>query len=143
MKEPAVAAGVVVSEAISFGDTAERVLEVFLVMIVGICLWNYWDWRALPLALFFFFILRPVLTHIFLLGTPTGMTQRWLLGWFGVRGIGSIYYLTYALNHGLKTDAEDLISLVISIIALSILLHGLSTQPILKRYERTIKTHSS
>ncbi len=48
-----------------------------------------------------------------------------MLGWFGVRGIGSIYYLAYALNHGLKTNAEDLISLVISIIALSILIHGL------------------
>ena len=138
MKEPAIAAGVVVSEAISFGDTVERLAEVFLVMIVGICLWNYWDWRAVPLALVFFFIIRPVLTQIFLIKTATGKWQRALLGWFGIRGIGSLYYLAYALNHGLKTNADDLISLVISIIALSILIHGLSAQPILKKYETAI-----
>lgn len=137
MKEPAIAAGVVVSEAISFGDTVERLAEVSLVMIVGICVWNYWDWRAVPLALVFFFVIRPLLTQIFLLKTPTSKMQRWMLGWFGIRGIGSIYYLTYALNHGLKTNAEELMSFVISIIALSIMIHGLSAQPILKRYEKT------
>ncbi len=138
MKEPAIAAGVVVSEAISFGDTVERLAEVFLVMIVGICLWNYWDWRAIPLALVFFFLIRPVLTQIFLIKTPTNNLQRWMLGWFGIRGIGSIYYLAYALNHGLKTNAVELISLVISIIALSILIHGLSAQPILEKYRKVI-----
>ncbi len=136
MKEPAIAAGVVVSEAVSFGDTVERLAEVFLVIIVGICVWNYWDWRAVPLALVFFFVIRPLLTQIFLLGTPINKTQRWMLGWFGIRGIGSIYYLTYALNHGLKSNAEELMSFVISIIALSIMIHGLSAQPILKRYEK-------
>lgn len=139
MKEPAIAAGVVVSEAISFGDTVERLAEVFLVIIVGICIWNYWDWRAVPLALVFFFVIRPVLTQLFLIKTPTGKWQRIMLGWFGIRGIGSIYYLAYALNHGLKSNAKDLISLVISIIALSILIHGLSAQPILKKYETAIK----
>lgn len=138
MEEPAVAAGIVVSEAISFGVTIERLAEFFLVLIVGICIWNYWDWRAVPLALVFFFVIRPVLTQIFLIKTPTGKWQRIMLGWFGIRGIGSIYYLAYALNHGLKTNAKDLISLVISIIALSILLHGLSAQPILKRYEAAL-----
>ncbi len=139
MQEPSIAAGIVVSEAISFGATVERLAEVFLVMIVGICVWNYWDWRAIPLALVFFFVIRPVLTQIFLIKTPTGKWQRIMLGWFGIRGIGSIYYLAYALNHGLQTNAKDLISLVISIIALSILIHGLSAQPILKRYEAAIE----
>jgi NhaP-type Na+/H+ or K+/H+ antiporter len=138
MKEPAIAAGVVVSEAISFGDTVERLAEVFLVMIVGICLWNYWDWRAIPLALVFFFLIRPALTQIFLIKTPTNNLQRWMLGWFGIRGIGSIYYLAYALNHGLRTNEGELISLVISIIALSILIHGLSAQPILEKYRKAI-----
>lgn len=139
MEEPAIAAGVVVSEAISFGDTVERLAEVFLVMIVGICLWNYWDWRAIPLALVFFFLIRPVLTQIFLIKTPTTNIQRWMLGWFGIRGIGSLYYLAYALNHGLTTNAVELISLVISVIALSIFIHGLSAQPILEKYKKSIR----
>ena len=62
--------------------------------------------------------------------------QRGLLGWFGIRGIGSFYYLFYALNHGLLPAlAAQSISLVLSVVALSILLHGLSVQPLLAKYE--------
>ncbi len=138
LQKPAIAAGVVVSEIISFGDTAERILEVLLVVLVGICLALHWDWRAIPLALVFFFIIRPVLTQLFLIKTPTNNMQRWLLGWFGIRGIGSLYYLSYALNHGLETQAEDAVALTISIVAISIVVHGITAQPILERYERNI-----
>ncbi|HYP51402.1 MAG TPA: cation:proton antiporter, partial [Pyrinomonadaceae bacterium] len=142
LQKPAVAAGLVVSEIISFGDTAERILEVLLVVLVGICIASHWDWRAVPLALVFFFIIRPLFAQLFLIKTPTGNVQRWLLGWFGIRGIGSLYYLSYALNHGLTTQAEDAVSLTISIVAISIVLHGVTTQPILSRYEKMIKTES-
>jgi hypothetical protein len=46
IEQPAVAAGVLVAEALSFGDTLERMLEVLLVVIVGVSLANHWDWRA-------------------------------------------------------------------------------------------------
>jgi NhaP-type Na+/H+ or K+/H+ antiporter len=63
--------------------------------------------------------------------------QRRLLGWFGIRGIGSLYYLSYALNHGLAQGAvDDSINLTLSVVAMSIVLHGLTTQPLLDRYER-------
>ena len=138
LKNPSKAAGHVVSEIISFGDTAERLLEMLLVVLVGICLATYWDWRAVPLALAFFFVIRPLATQIFLLGTPTGKVQRLLLGWFGIRGIGSLYYLSYALNHGFSKNAVEAVSLTLSTVALSILIHGISTQPILDLYERII-----
>ncbi|MCU1289600.1 MAG: sodium:proton antiporter [Acidobacteria bacterium] len=140
MKHPSKAAGHVVSEIISFGDTAERLLEVLLVVLVGVCLASYWDWRAIPLALVFFFVIRPLATQIFLWKTPTGIWQRLMLGWFGVRGIGSLYYLSYVLNHNLNKNASDVISLTISVVALSILIHGISTQPILNLYERAISS---
>ena len=33
--------------------------------------------------------------------------QRRLIGWFGIRGIGSLYYLMYAVNHGLDPSMAD------------------------------------
>ena len=138
MKHPAKAAGLVISEIVSFGDTAERLLEVLLVVLVGIGLAIYWDWRAIPLALIFFFIIRPLAAQIFLWKTPTGNFQRLMLGWFGIRGIGSLYYLSYALNHDLNKNITDLVGITFSVVALSILIHGISTQPILDLYERTI-----
>jgi len=63
--------------------------------------------------------------------------QRGLMSWFGIRGIGSIYYLFYALNHGLiGTSSTVAVNLTLSVIALSIVVHGLSTQPMLGWYER-------
>jgi sodium/hydrogen antiporter len=137
LKHPAKAAGVVVSEIISFGNTAERLLEVMLVVLVGICLGTYWDLRAVPLALALFFVIRPLATLIFLAKTPANKLQRLMMAWFGIRGIGSLYYLAYALNHGLSERVPELVGLTLSVVALSILLHGISSQPILDFYERS------
>ncbi|HEY7478882.1 MAG TPA: cation:proton antiporter, partial [Gemmatimonadales bacterium] len=140
LREPAVAAGVLVAETISFGDTAERMLEVLLVVLVGVCLSSHWTSSAIPLALLLFFIIRPLATHALLAGTPTTRAQRHLMGWFGIRGIGSLYYLSYALSHGVTGGtAANLANLTISTVALSILLHGTSARPILARYERTLQ----
>jgi len=137
LKEPAVAAGVLVAETISFGDTVERLLEIMLVVLVGVLLASQWDPRALPLALLLFLVIRPVATRILLADAPTTSAQRWLMGWFGIRGIGSLYYLCYALTHGLTGPAAaDLAGLTISVVALSILIHGISARPLLARYER-------
>jgi NhaP-type Na+/H+ or K+/H+ antiporter len=138
LKQPSKAAGMVVSEIISFGDTAERLLEVMMVVLVGICLAIYWDWRAVPLALALFFVIRPLAALLFLIKTPTGKVQRLMMGWFGIRGIGSLYYLSYALNHGLNDNIADTVGITLSVVALSILIHGLTSQPILDYYERAI-----
>ena len=144
LREPAVAAGVLVAEAISFGDTAERMLEVLLVVLVGVCLASHWDSRAVPLALLLLLVIRPVATRLLLAGSPTTNPQRWLMGWFGIRGIGSLYYLSYALSHGVAGPAAaELAGLTISVVALSILLHGTSARPILARYEAGLRKPSS
>jgi len=140
LKEPAVAAGVLVAETITFGDTTERLLEVLLVVLVGVLLTSHWDPRAVPLALVLFLVVRPLATWLMLAGTPTTKAQRWLMGWFGIRGIGSLYYLSYVLIHGLPgAAAEDLAGLIISVVALSILVHGMSAPPLLARYERGLR----
>ena len=137
LKEPSVAAGVLVAETISFGDTAERLLEVMLVVLVGVLLAPHWDARAVPLALLLFLIIRPIATQLLLLGTPTTGTQRWLIGWFGIRGIGSLYYLSYAITHGLPPSVvADIAGVTISVVALSILIHGITARPLLALLER-------
>ena len=140
LKHPSKAAGMLIVEIISFGDTAERLLEVMLVVLVGICLAIYWDWRAVPLAIALFFVIRPLAALLFLIKTPTGKVQRLMIGWFGIRGIGSLYYLSYALNHGLNDKIDDIVGITLSVVALSILIHGLSSKPILNYYEHSISS---
>jgi len=141
IEQPAVAAGVVISESLSFGSTAERMLELLLVSTVGVALATHWDIRAVPVALVAFVLLRPVAARLVLVGTPTTNAQRWLMGWFGVRGIGSLYYLAYALNEGGGGGAiaQEIVGITLSVVALSIVLHGVTAQPLLCRYERALE----
>jgi sodium/hydrogen antiporter len=139
LAQPAVAAGVLVAETVSFGGTAERLLEVLLVMTVGVALATHWDARAIPIALALFLLIRPLATQVLLIGTPTTGRERWLVGWFGIRGIGSLYYLAYSLGRGLSGPAGTLASdLVISVVAISIVLHGASATPLVTWYERAL-----
>jgi NhaP-type Na+/H+ or K+/H+ antiporter len=72
-----------------------------------------------------------------LMGSDTTMRVRLIIGWFGVRGIGSIYYLMYAINHGLPaTLTRDLIQITAIVIALSIIVHGTSVKPLMDKFWR-------
>jgi sodium/hydrogen antiporter len=86
------------------------------------------------LALFLFLVARPLGTLIGLAGSSTPMRIRGIASWFGVRGIGSMYYLVYAIQHGLPAEhARELVQLTLVTVALSILLHGTSVKPMISR----------
>jgi NhaP-type Na+/H+ or K+/H+ antiporter len=116
-----------------FKEHLERLSEVVLVLLVGGTLFlTSWSWAAVGLALFLFLVARPISVLIGLLGTRTTWRIRGMTGWFGVRGIGSLYYLMYAIQHGLpETLALQLIQLTLIVVTLSILLHGLSVKPLM------------
>lgn len=124
--------------SLAFKEQLERLAEVILVLLVGCTLFvDSWSWRAIGTALFLMLLARPlaVLTTLNLSRTP--LRIRLLSGWFGVRGIGSLYYLMFAIEHGLdEALALELIHLTLIVITLSILLHGASVRPLLQRYAR-------
>ena len=137
LQDTQIAAGVMMNDMLSFGSLVERSMEVFLVTLLGIVLVSHWDWRALAVAALLFGVIRPVSVFAMPWGSLLDRRQRGLMSWFGIRGIGSIYYLFYALNHGLiGTSSAVAVNLTLSVIALSIVVHGLSTQPMLGWYER-------
>lgn len=128
--------GLVSEGSLVFKEHLERLSEVLLVILVGGSLFlNSWSWRAVGLALFVFLAVRPLsvmTTRLFSL-TPAKPTA--LLAWFGIRGIGSLYYLMYAIQQGLpENQALELIHLVLIVVALSILVHGISVTPLLRKF---------
>ncbi|WP_418643640.1 cation:proton antiporter [Stutzerimonas kunmingensis] len=136
--QPRVAAGVLMGDVLAFGGQLERSLEVLLVTMLGVLVSVHWDWRAVPLGLALFLLIRPLSVMLLMPWRYLDRSQCLTAGWFGIRGIGSLYYLSYAVTHGLLPDeAQTIIGLVLSVVALSIVLHGLSTQPLLRRYERS------
>lgn len=137
LEDTQVAAGIMMGDMLAFGSLVERAMEVFLVTLLGVVLVAHWDWRALLIAAALFGVIRPLSVWLIPWGRLLDGRQRSLIGWFGIRGIGSFYYLFYALNHDLSPSVATLCTdLTLSIVALSILVHGISTQPMLARYER-------
>jgi len=121
-----------------FKEHLERLSELVLILLIGGTLFlDSWSWRAVGLALFLFLVARPLSVLVGLLGTRTAWPIRGMVGWFGVRGIGSLYYLMYAIQHGLPEDlALDLIQLTLIAVTLSILVHGTSVKPLMSRFKR-------
>ena len=121
-----------------FKEHLERISELVLIILLGGTLFvNSWSARAVGFAIFVFLVARPLSVYIGLIGASMPLTLRSVTGWFGVRGIGSLYYLMYAIQHGLpESIALELIHVVIITITLSILLHGVSVKPIVKFYEK-------
>lgn len=119
-----------------FKEHLERLSEVVLVLLIGGTLFlDSWSWKAVGLALFLFMVARPVSVLASLAGTRTQWRIRGLTGWFGVRGIGSLYYLMYAIQHGLPEElALELIQLTLIVVTLSILLHGTSVKSLMDRF---------
>ncbi|RIH90396.1 K(+)/H(+) antiporter NhaP [Calidithermus terrae] len=140
IRQPAVASGAVVHEVLTFGQTLERLLATFTIILVGVLASVDWDWRGLVLAGLLFFLIRPLAVWVGLLGTPTTARQRLLMGWFGIRGIGTLYYLGYAIGEGVgRSRAVDVTGLAVTVVAASIVLHGVSSTPLLNWYHRSLE----
>ena len=121
-----------------FKEHLERMSELLLILLVGGSLFlDSWSWRAVSLTLFLFFVARPASVAIGLLGSRTPLRIRSMVGWFGVRGIGSLYYLMYAIQHGLPENvALELIQMTLIVVTTSILIHGASVKPLMNRFWR-------
>lgn len=119
-----------------FKEHLERLSEVVLILLIGGTLFlDSWNLKAVLLALFLFVVARPVSVLISLIGIRSSWRIKAMTGWFGVRGIGSLYYLMYAIQHGLpEALALELIQLTLIVVALSILLHGISVKPLMGRF---------
>jgi NhaP-type Na+/H+ or K+/H+ antiporter len=89
-------------------------------------------WALIALLLV---VIRPAVTLLAFIGSSLSMRERVFVGWFGVRGIGSLYYATFAAASGLLADGEARILLWTVLIAasISIVVHGLSAEPLQRR----------
>ena len=125
-------------ESLVFKEHLERLSELTLVLLLGGAVTAAaWSWQAWSVALFLLLVARPASVMLGLLASGTSVRLRGLAAWFGVRGIGSMYYLCYAIAHGLPHGlARQLANITIVVIILSIVAHGLTVKPLLARYWR-------
>jgi len=125
---------------LGFNEQLERLGELAVVLVVGAMMADIevvgpGIWLALTL----FVVIRPAATLLTLVRTPLSRPQRAFIAWFGVRGVGSIYYLAYALSHGVSMPAARMFAdVTLVVVAGSIVLHGISVTPLMQRYSAFI-----
>lgn len=132
------------SEAMSdavrnFNTQLEHLAELTVVMIIGALL--PWSarldalWWFIPTVLLF---VRPAAVAAGALGIATITRGGAMVAWFGIRGIGSMFYLMYAIGHGLSAPfATVFVAVTLGVISASIVLHGVSVRPMMGWYDRS------
>lgn len=123
---------------LSFNEQLERIGEVAAVVAIGMLLWAVkWELASWAFVAAVLLLIRPASVALGLARSKTSLTQRGLIGWFGIRGIGSLYYLSYAMHRGIDTAlAERLTTLTLSVVVVSIVVHGISVTPLMSFYEK-------
>jgi sodium/hydrogen antiporter len=141
---PTTAPAYMVKAALGFVEQLERVSEVAIVLLVGGLLSSRGLSRdALWLVPLLFLVVRPLAVRLGVRMGRAPRIQRRLTMWFGIRGIGSIYYLAFAIAHGVPGGlAERLTSITLTVVACSIVIHGVSVTPLMRRYERRAERRS-
>ncbi|MGX7951502.1 cation:proton antiporter [Tsuneonella sp. HG249] len=126
-----------------FADEAERLLMMFMLvmfggMIAGGLLADI-GWEEAAFAAAMLLVIRPVAGWISLIGFARPRFERGVIAFFGIRGLGSVYYLSYGFNHGTFDYEYSLWGTLGLIIAASILMHGVLVTP---AFDRLGKKHA-
>lgn len=123
-----------------FTEQVERLLTVGLLLLLGAAITNgllgALTWQAMALGVFLVFCVRPTFARLALLHGSGTTQERRVIAFFGIRGIGSIFYLTYALGKAKFVEADLLWATVSFVIVLSVVLHGITATPLMKRLDR-------
>lgn len=112
-----------------FSQSLEHTLTAVLLVALGAALpslWPYFGWPQALIGLALIFVIRPVTAWAVLYGTDLGWRSRAAVAFYGVRGIGSIYYLAYAGHYVELIDEGALWATVAFAIVLSTTIHGLT-----------------
>lgn len=124
-----------------FSEQVEQLFMAAILILFGMAvadglLWIL-SWRAVLIGLLILFLLRPLAGYLALAGSSTPPRYRAAIGWLGVRGIGSFYYLAYALNQGAfdGIEADKLWAISGFVIIASIIFHGFSADAVLRRID--------
>lgn len=123
-----------------FTEQVERLLTVGLLVLLGGAivegLLGALTWQAAALGLFLIVCVRPTFARLALLHGSGTTQERRVIAFFGIRGIGSLFYLTYALNEAKFADADLLWATVTFVIVVSVVLHGVTATPLMRRLDR-------
>jgi NhaP-type Na+/H+ or K+/H+ antiporter len=130
------------SELHSFTDQIERLLVAVLLILFGGSLvsgiLDALTWKMALFSIGFVFIVRPLTGLLSLIKLDIDFREKLAISFFGIRGMGSVFYLAFALHEATFENQDELWSVVAFTILLSIMVHGISSTPIMKHLQATL-----
>ncbi|WP_181783411.1 cation:proton antiporter domain-containing protein [Pseudonocardia pini] len=123
-----------------FVEQIERLLTVLLLVLLGGAvvrgLFDALDWRIVLVGLLMVLVIRPVTARLALWRGRGEGRERTAIALFGIRGIGSFYYLAYATSEAGFTGVEQIWATAGFVVVVSVLVHGVAATPIMARLDR-------
>jgi NhaP-type Na+/H+ or K+/H+ antiporter len=128
---------------LDFALDIERLAELTVMLLVGSLLHaGVFNWTSLGVAAALLFVVRPLAVRLTLIRSELTPGQRRLAAWFGIRGVGSVYYLAFAISHGaLHSEMTWVAEAVLASVVASVVLHGASATPAMRLYRRARRPH--
>ncbi|MGB6319076.1 MAG: cation:proton antiporter, partial [Litorimonas sp.] len=115
------------TEAHESADQFEGILMVILLLWFGTFvaaeLWHQWRWSDLVIALALLFVVRPVAGWLAMTGYGATAKERFKMAFFGIRGMGTIFYIAYAQTHAAFDDIDAVWRIAGLCILISVLMH--------------------
>ncbi|HZI01404.1 MAG TPA: sodium:proton antiporter [Flavisolibacter sp.] len=122
-----------------FTDQIERILiAVLLILFGGSLVSGVLNRLTLEMAIFgvlFVLVIRPATSLLSMIGTKLHIKEKLAISFFGIKGMGSFFYLAFALHETFFSLNQELWSVVAFVVILSILVHGLTATSVMQRLE--------
>ncbi len=124
-----------------FTEQLERLLMMILLVIFGGAitsggLFETLSWSVVLFALLTIFLIRPIVGWISLAGSSQSSDEKAVIAFFGIRGLGSAYYLAYGLGHAPFEAPHLLWSAIGLAVLISVVLHGATVTPTMRYLDR-------
>jgi NhaP-type Na+/H+ or K+/H+ antiporter len=121
----------------NFVEQLERLMLMILLVLFGGAvsvggLLDELTWSAVLFALLTIFLVRPLIAWISLVGSSRPFDEKAVIAVFGIRGVGSFYYLAYGLGHASFERPGLLWSALGLVVLISVLLHGSTVTPVMR-----------
>lgn len=125
----------------SFTEQTERILVAIILILFGGSLvsgiLDGLDWKVVLFSLLFIFIIRPLAGLVSVQGKGFTLKEKLCISFFGIRGIGSFFYLAFALDQTVFDNEEKIWASTGMVVLLSILIHGATAGRFIKGAEKS------
>jgi NhaP-type Na+/H+ or K+/H+ antiporter len=122
-----------------FAETLERLASVVFLLLLGGSAVDGALGALTPAGIAvgvgIVFVIRPVAGLISLAGSGLDQRVRRAISFFGIRGMGTVYYLAHAVTEERFPSALEVWSVAIFVIILSIVVHGVTATPALAKVD--------